>query len=398
MPYQCRTKTPAVVPAFRIDTKSGRGKLAPRREPYWWKLAKDRHVGFRRMGSGSETWIARFRGDDGHRVYKALGDRSDTFGFDQAVATAQVWFSAQARGVDQSVETVGEATRAYVENRRSQKGEACANDIARRFERSVYGRPKGSRAEAIDKDPIAGVRLSKLRAAHIEQWRDRLLTGGLSRAAVNRTMAALRAAINDAAARDPELGDTAHALRSVKNYKGVGGTRDLFLDLQQRRALVNACSGGLRDLVEAALLTGARPGELVSARRAAFDSRTDTLALIGKTGARTIQLSSQASKHFARLAKGKLPTAYLLTRDDGHRWAHSDWDQHVRAAVARAGLPAGTCLYTCRHAWISQALMDGMSLVDVAKLSGTSIAMINQTYGHVCNKDLRAKLARISIL
>lgn len=68
---------------------------------------------------------------------------------------------------------------------------------------------------------------------------------------------------------------------------------------------------------------------------------------------------------FTRLARDKLPAAYLLTRDDGKRWAHSDWDELVRDAATRAELPKGTCLYTLRHSFITQALLDSMSTLEV---------------------------------
>jgi hypothetical protein len=52
----------------------------------------------------------------------------------------------------------------------------------------------------------------------------------------------------------------------VKPYKNAGKRRDLYLDLEQRRALLAASHGALRDLLEAAMLTGARAGELDVAR------------------------------------------------------------------------------------------------------------------------------------
>jgi len=97
------------------------------------------------------------------------------------------------------------------------------------------------------------------------------------------------------------------------------------------------------------MYTGCRAGELTSARRSAFDSRTQTLSVTGKTGSRTIPLAPAAVDLFHRLSRDKLPSAYLLVRDDGKPWGHSDWDELVKRAAAAAGLPAKTCLYTLRH-------------------------------------------------
>ena len=103
--------------------------------------------------------------------------------------------------------------------------------------------------------------------------------------------------------------------------------------------LLDNATGAVKDLMEAAALTGARAGELTSLTRGQFDARLKTIALSGKTGARTIPLSPAAETLFTRLAKGKLPAAPLLTRDDRKPWAHSDWDELVRAAAERAKLP-----------------------------------------------------------
>ena len=83
--------------------------------------------------------------------------------------------------------------------------------------------------------------------------------------------------------------------------------------------------------------------------------------------------------------------------DDGKPWAHSDWDELVRAAAAKAELPAEACLYTLRHSFITQALMDGMSTLDVARITGTSLA-IEKHYGHLVMREARERLDRVRLL
>jgi integrase len=184
----------------------------------------------------------------------------------------------------------------------------------------------------------------------------------------------------------------------VEPFKGASKRRDLYLDLKQRRALLAAAAGAVRDLIEAAAVTGARAGELVSARRSQFDGRQQSMTLSGKTGSRTIPLSPAAVTLFRRLAGAKMPDALLLTRDDGKAWQHSDWDELVRAAAAKADLPATKCLYTLRHSFITQAITDGMSVLETARLVGTSIAMIDRHYGHLALATARERLARLQLV
>jgi integrase len=118
----------------------------------------------------------------------------------------------------------------------------------------------------------------------------------------------------------------------------------------------------------------------------------------GKTGTRTVPLSATASALFDKLAKSKLPTAHLLPRDDGNPWPHSGWDEPVKEAAKKAGLPERVTLYSCRHSWITQAITDGMSILDVARLQGTSIQMIEATYGHLVASAARERLAKVTML
>jgi integrase len=323
--------------------------------------------------------------------YKALGAESREFGYEKAKEAAVAWFQGRDAGVDSKVATVADACREYVKDRRMEKGEACANDAEQRFERTVYGEPFGA------------IPLDRLRTPRIKEWRDDLKQergeGRLSKGASNRTLTALKAALNLAVTNRRVHSSAAREWADVKAYPNATKRRDLFLDLRQRRKLLQAAGeDALRNLMEAAALTGARAGELTGATRRQFDRRLKTITLKGKVGARTIPLSPAALSLFHRLAKGKLPGAPLLTRDDGKPWAHSDWDELVRAAAEKAKLPAGVCLYTLRHSFITQAITDGMTTLDVARLCGTSVGMIEKHYGHLVADAARKRLAAVTML
>ncbi|MGH8220577.1 MAG: tyrosine-type recombinase/integrase, partial [Steroidobacteraceae bacterium] len=152
------------------------------------------------------------------------------------------------------------------------------------------------------------------------------------------------------------------------------------------------------DLIAGVALTGARPGDLRMARRSHFDSRTGTISFFSKNHPRTVPLPKAALPLFERLAKDKLPNAWLFTRDDRRPWGHSDWDELVRAAAETAGLPTGVCLYTLRHSFITQSLMDGVSTLDVGRITGTSLAMIERHYGHLVLNEARERLDRVNLL
>jgi site-specific recombinase XerD len=372
-----------------------RAEFSPRREPYWAApLAPGRFLGFRKIDAERGSWVARARMEDGRQQYNALGALTATFDYDAAVATAREWFAELDAGVrTKGRYTVEDACADYVKDRHREKGERCAADAEWRFKHTVYDTAFG-RAE-----------LSKLHTRAIKEWRDGLK---LTPSGANRMTTSLRAALNLAVENRHVAATAAQEWRAVKQHKNADKRREIFLDLTQRRALSAAATGSVRDLIEAVMVTGARPGELAGALRSAFDARTKTLKLTGKTGTRTVPLSPAALALFERVGKSKLPGAPLLARDDGKAWTRAEWTELVRAAADaatiegapedKAKLPAGVCLYTLRHSFITQALSDGLTTLDVARLTGTSLAMIDRHYGHLVQSASAERLARVQML
>lgn len=375
---------------FDIDKASVRKALPVRHEPYWSApLGRGRVLGFRKITATTGTWNARMRNENGRKVYKSLGDAlaapgAPTLDYEQARAAALRWFDGQDAGVEDDKATVADACREYVADRLREKGEGCAHDAEMRFRRTVYATDFGA------------IPLTKLRAPRIKAWRDAL---GLGKASANRTLIALKAAFNLAVTNRRVHPGAAREWGDVKPYKDAGKRRDMFLDIGQRRKLIEAAgTGALRDLMEAVALTGARAGELTGAKRGQFDARTGTMTFAGKTGRRDVPLSPAAVALFKRLSSSKLPAAPLFTRDDGKPWAHSDWDELVRAAAEKAKLPKGVCLYVLRHSFITEAISGGMSTLDVARLCGTSVTMIEKHYGHLVASAARERLAAVAML
>lgn len=360
-----------------------REALAPRKEPYWGPpLGEGKSLGLRKIDGTRCRWIAKLRNESGHHS-KALGDLSETLDFDRARDAALAWFRSYESGVTDDAYTVEQACRDYVEDRRTERSVDCAHDADMRFKRTVYG-------TAFGRKPLA-----KVWMADVKRWRHGT---GLSKSSQNRTMTVLRAALNLAIQNRRVGADRAIEWKLVKQHSHAERRRDLFLDLEQRRQLIEAANGAVGDLIAGIALTGARPGDLRQARRSHFDPRTGSITFIAKNHPRTVPLPATALPLFERLAKDKLPNAWLFTRDDGKPWDHSGWDELVRQAARNAGLPEGVCLYTLRHSFITQALMDGMSTLDVARITGTSLAMIEKHYGHLVMRDARERLDRVQLL
>ena len=96
-----------------------------------------------------------------------------------------------------------------------------------------------------------------LRTPRIKEWREGLR---LSKGTSNRTLIALKAALNLAVANRLVHPIAAREWADVKAYSNATQRRSPFLDLRQRRKLLRAGEGALKDLMEAAALTGHCPG------------------------------------------------------------------------------------------------------------------------------------------
>ncbi|PZU27392.1 MAG: integrase [Stenotrophomonas sp.] len=298
--------------------------------------------------------------------------------------------------------TVADACRDYVKGLTKDGRAAAADDASRRFERCLYG------------DKLGKVRLKDLHQDHIEAWRDRVEKGELpplpakrgrppvakplAKSSVNRMRTVLVAALNHAVARRKASPDVAFEWTAVKPLKDASQRRGLYLEREQRRALLEAADAPVRDLIECVALTGCRPGDPALCLRSDYDGRTASVRFRSKDHDRKIPLSPAASALFDRLAKGKLPKAHLFTQDGKKAWTADAWSEPVRAAAARAALPEGVTLYTLRHCWITDAIVGGMDLLTVAKLAGTSLAMIEKHYGHLVQGAARDKLAQVQFL
>ena len=338
-----------------IDSKTKRDKLTPRREPYWSPLQKGAAVGFRKLETGDGTWIARWRDDEGKQKYRALGNLEK---FDDAAKAARAWVDSCEQGAKTGVTTVKEVCEDYIKALKAEGRHDTAKDAEGRFTRLVYD------------EPIAKLPIDKLRATNVSKWLNDQIEDDedadeedvrRSKDSANRNLATLKAALN--LGLQHRLVATDSGWATVQKFPKVGARRpDAFLGMEQRKALLAACPDDLALFVKAALLTGARPGELATLNAGDFDKQLGALTLTGKTGTRTVTLSTAATAFFKEQAKSKLPTAPLLADAYGNRWNKDSWKKRFRAAVKAAGLPDSVVMYTLRHVGISELIAGGVDV------------------------------------
>lgn len=393
--------------AAKLDTVIARERLKPRREPYWQRLDSGCMLGFRKMAADSiGSWIARYRNaETGERPKLALGeftDRPPSERFSAAKEAAEVWFVHLGRGGSSEVVTVKTACANYAKHILATKGEDRAKDLKARFRRHV------------DNEKIATLSLTKLTRTHVECWRKKLAATNVvvnphaapesrrersrSASTLNRDMTALRAALNYAHDLAQVSTDVAWrvALRPIEN---ADSSRDVYLDRNQRRALIAAADADLATLLQGLSQLPLRPGALAQLTVGNFAPRLDVLT-VGKDKAgrdRRFMVPPGTAAFLRGLAKDKLPNAFLFTRSNGKPWHKDAWKKPIKEASAAAGLPPDTVAYALRHSAITDLVTEGLDLLTVARLSGTSVAMIERHYGHLRAEHAAAALATLAL-
>ena len=390
--------------AHRIDTVEGRTRLKPRTPPYWQKLTTGCHIGFRKSTGTEGTWLAQaYDSNTSKQTRLSLGKMDHMAAhlrFDAAKKLAENWFEHLGRGGSTKVITVRVACERYVQRLIESGAVKNAADIEARFKRWVYD------------NKIANQVLPKLTRKTVEDWRntlakspvltnphtDKSKTRARSPSSLNRDMAALRAALNSAHDHGDVTNDMAWrvALRAVEN---AGGRRDTYLDRVQRASLIDKAESGLGSFLHCLSLVPLRPGALASLKVGNMHTQLGVLT-VGKDKAgrdRRIKLPPTTASVFCALTKDKLPTAPLLNRNDGKEWDKDAWKKPIKAAAAKAGLSMTVTAYTIRHSVITDLVTNGLDLLTVAQLSGTSVAMIEKHYGHHRADHAAKALAGLSL-
>jgi len=388
---------------MRIDTVAARDKLKPRREAYWQRVRKGCFVGYRKMtASGGGTWLARARDevDRTKQLFKPLGefgDLADHLRFDAASKAAVVWFDHLGRGGASRAATVADACSRYVQHLRATKSERAARDAETRFQNYVVNHAR-----------LAATELQKLTPMQLEAWRKSLReqptrSGGRrgerrSDSTLNRDMTCFRAALN--LAYLDGLLTTDYAWRSkLRPIKNADQRRELYLDRAQRLKFMENAPQDLAAFLRGLCQLPLRPGALATLTAGDFDRRLKVLKIgQDKNGKdRRIKLPDVTAEFFEAAARNKLPSAPLLARSGGKAWNKDAWKWPIKAAAAAAGLPNSTTAYTLRHSVISDLVHDGLDLLTVAQISGTSVAMIERHYGHLRSEVAAQALARLAL-
>jgi integrase len=386
-----------------LDSREARGKLKPRGKPYWRTIERGLHLGYRKLKGKAGTWWARHYIGEQEYELEALGIADDLSDAD-SVAILSYW-QAQDKARERMVKrahaaagktsplTVSDAMDVYLEYLES-KNPRTALD-ARSRDR-LFIRPK-----------LGPFEIDSLKAEHLQRWHSSLakaprharswngttkelpIRSGddgqrARRASANRTLTTLRAALSRAWRAGKVSSD--RAWRSVEPFENVDAARIRYLTVFEAKRLINGCDSQFKPMVQSALQTGARYGELARLEVHDFNPDAGTLAVRqSKSGKpRHVVLTDEGIALFRQLSAGRGGNEPLIRRANGGPFRRNDQALPMATAVNRAKIAPSITFHGLRHTWASLAVMNGVPPMVVAKnLGHRDTRMVEKHYGHL---------------
>jgi integrase len=172
----------------------------------------------------------------------------------------------------------------------------------------------------------------------------------------------------------------------LKPFKSVDLARVRYLTIAEAKRLLNAADVDFRPLLQAALESGCRYGELARLQVMDFSPDSGTLSIRkSKTDRpRHVVLTEQGADFFRNHCSGLSGTVPMFRKADGSPWKKSDQLRPMRVASDAARLDPPASFHTCRHTWASLSVMAGMPLMVVARnLGHVDTRMVEAHYGHL---------------
>jgi integrase len=399
----------------KLETPAARDGLKPRAKPYWRIIIPQAlHLGYRRRRRGAPGWWVerRYVRRDGpgspYRVKTiGLADDYQSANGDTVLSYAQ----AQQRALERQNAvagtrgplTIAQVIEVYLEFLETDR--KSAGDARYRANAFILPRLGKIEVEALTTDTIrrwlieVAAEAPRLRTRKGKEQRHADMgeddeSKRRRRSTANRTLTVLKAALNHAWREDDAGGPMRSKVRSddawrrVKPFKKVEAARVRYLSVAEAKRLINASDPDFRQLVLAALATGARYGELAALCVSDFNADAGTVHVrTSKSGTgRHIVLTDEGAAHFAGLCAGRAGGETLLLKSNGQPWEKSHQARPMADALARAKIAPPISFHGLRHTYASLAIMNGAPLLVVAKNLGHSgTVMVEKHYGHLAD-------------
>lgn len=303
--------------------------------------------------------------------------------------TLSATFDTKAEAQRWAAEIEGDMSRSRFVDTREAESTTLA-DALDRYLNEVSKTKKGEKQEKVRaakwKDSEYGKKsLAALRSSDMAAYRDSELKKGKSTATVRLDLA-LISHLYTVASKDWGIEGLKNPCQSIRMPKGSKQRerRPTSKELQAIYKHAGEMNAELRVIIELAVETAMRRSELVMLRKDQIRGRVAFLEDTKNGERRSVPLSSRA----VELLEG-LPTPI-----DGGRFFHLKADSvsnYFPIICEKAGIK-DLRLHDMRHEATSRLFERGLSLMEVASITGHKTLAMLKRYTHLCPNDLAEKL------
>jgi len=234
---------------------------------------------------------------------------------------------------------------------------------------------------------FADVELFQSRRRQVPTWCGKVR----SPARVNRELAVLRHAFNKAIS----WGKLAinPFKKGEKLFARENNERIRYLTQKEAQALLESCSAHLRPIVETALNTGMRKGEILSLKWSQVRDGWIYLEETKSGKGRPVPINDAQAQVFWEIrGSQELRSAYVFADSTGG--AYRNVQKSFDAALRRAGIQDFR-FHDLRHTCASWLVMAGVDLVAVQKLLGHSSIKTTMRYAHLAPGHMQKAVNQI---
>jgi integrase len=399
----------------KLETRNARSELKAQGKPYYRLIDPGFHLGYRRLSGGAGKWVVRHYAGEQSYIVQTIAtadDLSDSNGVDvlsfaEAQERAREWRDqrSQAAAGMSGPYTVNKALDDYLEYLRSEgRAESAIKDAKYRID--AFIRPTLGRFEVADLKPDQLRRwradlakaAPRLRTNPEETQQHRKTKDERARkATANRILTTLKAALNHAF--DEELVSSNKAWgRRVKPFENADAARVRYLTIAEAKRLINTCDPDFRRLVQGALLSGGRYGQVAALKVSDFNATVGTIDFRsrkgrGKENFYSCVLSKEGIRFFEQVCAGRGGSDLIFMKENGEAWGKGHQIRNIAEACGRASIKPKIGFHQLRHTWASHAVMNGTPLLVVAKNLGHSdTRMVEKHYGHLAPSYVAAAI------
>jgi integrase len=393
----------------RLETREARRRLPARKEPHWRLIEEGVHLGYYKGNVGK--WYVRVRPANGTNYrWKAIAQSDDSSEANGITILNYSQAQDQARAIAETL-ILGDDHERNAKYTVNNAAEDYLADFKTHGKKSYYATEKQINSQIL---PILGNKLvSELTYRELDSWKNNLAKSSKRirsskikkkkkeptqkfkaddgsdpeyqrkrRATTNRILTILKAILNYAYRTERVATNTAWI--KLKPFKNVTAAKIQFLNENEVIRLLNHCEPDFRYLVRAALLTGARYGELTSLKVSDLHNNVISIYQSKSGKPRHVPLNAEGIKFFSMATAGKLPDEFIFTNAAGKRWGKAHQSRPFAKACLSAKLAPGISFHHLRHTYASTLAMKGVPLQVIADLLGHSDTRItHKHYAHL---------------